>query len=91
MNKANNEFLICIEANNCDHKTCIHRERHKMVNANDSHQPQCVKGAYCYYKNMPIHCTAVEQKSGGEDMVMIKEDSEGNTVIYPVEEEETDE
>jgi len=51
-----NEFLICIEANNCDHKTCIHKKAHKLVTTRDPRYPNCVKGAFCYYKNIPVHC-----------------------------------
>jgi len=74
MNKANDKFLTCIEANNCDHQTCIHKGRHKQINARDPlsspYRPNCVEGAFCYYKNVPVYCISVEQKSGGEEGVM---------------------
>jgi len=56
MNEANSEFLTCVKSNDCDHETCIHKERHKLIDTRDPHQPNCVKGAYCYYRNIPIHC-----------------------------------
>jgi len=63
------------------------------ANATFSHTEQVYMGN-CLVDLKPIYicdychkfCTLVEQKSWDEDMVMIKEDSEGNTVIYPVEE-----
>jgi len=55
-------FLICIEASNCDHKTCIHKEPHKPVTTRDPHRPNCEKGAFCYYKNISVNCVEYVRK-----------------------------
>jgi len=56
MDKNNNKFYICIEADNCNHKTCIHKVKHKSIKSEDPKYTNCVEGAFCYYKNISVHC-----------------------------------
>lgn len=48
--------LICNRSGDCDHKTCIHRTEHALVYTRDPYHPDCVKGAFCYYRDIPVEC-----------------------------------
>lgn len=54
-----NNDKLCIEADNCDHKTCIHKVKHKLVKTRNPRFPNCVKGAFCYYKHISVHCKEI--------------------------------
>ena len=59
-------MLKCNINEKCDHNLCIHKVPHEIIITEDPHHPQCVKGTFCYYKNLAIEC--IPYDDSGDNM-----------------------